>query len=92
MLVMFFDSSDSSMKDKPCSGWSYTAVMEQKEICFHQLIHMNGRIMTRELCTELNIGFNALEMIMPTLEYHKACCRWVQDNRFKILKPMKHDI
>jgi hypothetical protein len=34
-----------------------------------QLIRVNRRIKTRELCTELNIGFNALEMIVATLEY-----------------------
>jgi len=32
-----------------------------------QLICANQQIMTRELCTELNIGFNALEMIVATL-------------------------
>jgi hypothetical protein len=33
--------------------------------------------MTRELCTELNIGFSALETMLATLEYCKACVRWV---------------
>ena len=33
--------------------------------------------MTRELCMELNIGFNALETMVATLEYHKVCTRWV---------------
>ena len=33
--------------------------------------------MTRELCTELNIGFSALETMIAALEYHKVCIRWV---------------
>jgi hypothetical protein len=33
--------------------------------------------MTRELCTELNISFNALETMVATLEYRKVCARWV---------------
>ena len=45
--------------------------------CLNQLIHANRRITTRELCTELNIGFNALEMMVATLEYCKVCARWV---------------
>jgi len=28
-------------------------------------------------CTERNIGFNALEMMVVTLEYHGVCTRWV---------------
>ena len=34
--------------------------------------------MTRELCTELNISFSALETMVAMLEYHKVCTRWVQ--------------
>jgi len=33
--------------------------------------------MTRELCTELNIDFSALETMVATLEYRKVCARWV---------------
>ena len=42
-----------------------------------QLIHVNRWITTRELCTELNIGLNALGMMVATLEYRKVCARWV---------------
>ena len=42
-----------------------------------QLIRANRRITTRELCTELNIGFSALETMVATLEYRKVCARWV---------------
>jgi hypothetical protein len=35
----------------------------------NQLNRSNRWIMTRELCTELNIGFNALEIMVATLEY-----------------------
>jgi len=38
---------------------------------------MNWRITTRELCTELNIGFNALETMVTTFEYCKVCTKWV---------------
>ena len=31
---------------------------------------MNWEIMTRELCTELNINFNALETMVAILEYN----------------------
>jgi len=37
-----------------------------------QLIPANRRITTRELCTELNIGFNALETMVAMLEYRKV--------------------
>ena len=33
--------------------------------------------MTRELCTQLNIGFSALETMVAMLEYCKVCARWV---------------
>jgi len=33
--------------------------------------------MSRELCTELNTSFNALEMMVTMLEYSKVCARWV---------------
>jgi hypothetical protein len=36
------------------------------------------QITSRELCTELHIGFNVLEMMVATLEYRKVCVRWVQ--------------
>ena len=38
---------------------------------------MNQWIMTRELCTELNIGFNTLETMVATLEYCNVCATWV---------------
>jgi histone-lysine N-methyltransferase SETMAR len=44
---------------------------------FDQLIHANRRIMTRELCTELNVSSSGFETILATLEYHKVCARWV---------------
>ena len=33
--------------------------------------------MTREMCMELNIDFNALETMVATLEYRLVCARWV---------------
>jgi len=42
-----------------------------------QLIRANRRITTRELCTELNISFSALETMVEMLVYRKVCARWV---------------
>ena len=75
--VVRFSNGNSDVKDKPCSGWPCTAVTPQNEEHLDQLIRANQWITTRELCTELNIGFNVLEMMMATLEYHKVCTRWV---------------
>ena len=75
--VARFSSGDSDMKDKPCSGRPCTAITPRNEECLDQLIHANQQITTRELCTELNIGFNALEVMVATLEYRKVCTRWV---------------
>ena len=72
-----FSSGDSNMKDKPRSRWPCTAVTPQNEERLDQLIHANRQIMTRELCTELNIDFSALETMAATLEYRKVCARWV---------------
>jgi len=73
--VAHFSSGDSDVKDKPCSGRSCTAVTPRNEERLDQLIRANRRIMTRELCTELNIGFNALETMVAMLEYCKVCAR-----------------
>ena len=52
-----------------------TAVTSQNEECPDQLIHTNQWFMIRELFTEMNIGFNALETMVATLENHKLCAR-----------------
>ena len=75
--VARFSSGYSDVKDKPRSGRPYTAVTPRNEERFDQLIRANRRITTRELCTELNIGCNALEAMVATLEYRKVCTRWV---------------
>ena len=38
---------------------------------------MNQQIMTRELRTQLNIGFSELEKMVATLEYCEVCTRKV---------------
>jgi hypothetical protein len=53
------------------------AVSPRNEERLDQLIYAAWRTTTRELCTELNIGFSALGMMLATLEYHKVCARWV---------------
>ena len=72
---VYFSSGDSNMEDKPYSGWPHTAVMPGNEKHLNQLTCADWRIMTRELCTELNTGINALEMMVETLKYHKICIR-----------------
>ena len=67
--MMCFSSVDISVKDKPCSEHLCTAVTPWNEECLDQLICVNQWIMTRELCTELNIGFSTLETMVATLEY-----------------------
>jgi len=58
---MHFCIGDSNVKDKPCSRQPCITVIPQNEEHLDQLIHANQRITTRELCTELNISFSALE-------------------------------
>jgi hypothetical protein len=67
--VARFSSGDSDVKDKPHFGLPCTTVTPRNKERLNQLICANRWITTRELCTELNIGFNALEMIVATLEY-----------------------
>ena len=56
---------------------SCTGATPRNEERLDQLIRANWRIMNRELCTELNISFNALETMVATLEICKVCARWV---------------
>ena len=73
--VVCFSSGDSNMKDKPCSGHPCTAVTSQNQECLDQIVCMNQWITTKELCMELNIGFNALETMVAVLKYCKVCTR-----------------
>jgi len=75
--VVRFSSGDSDVKDKPRSGRPCTAVTPRNKERLDQLIRANRRITTREMCTELNIGCNALEAMVATLEYRKVCAMWV---------------
>jgi len=74
--VARFSSGDSDVTDKSHAGWPCTAVKSRNEERLDQLIHPNRWITTRELCTELNIGFSALETMVATLEYRKVCAKW----------------
>jgi len=71
--VVHSSSGDSDVKDKLCSRWPCTIVTPQNEERLDQLICKNWKITTRELCTELNNGFNVLEIMVATYEYHKGC-------------------
>ncbi|MEQ5186680.1 hypothetical protein ABN222_19420, partial [Providencia alcalifaciens] len=75
--VVCFSSGGCDMRDKLHSRWTCTAVMVQNEEGLDQLICANPWIMTRELCTDLDIGVSALETMVAMLEYHKVCSRWV---------------
>jgi len=75
--VARFSSGDSDVKGQPLSGQPCTAVTPRNEEHLDQLIRANRWITTRELCTELNIGCNVLDMMVATLEYRKVCARWV---------------
>jgi len=75
--VACFSSGDSDVKDKPRFGRPCTAVTPRNEERLAQLIRTNRRITTWKLCTELNVGCNALETMLATLEYCKLGARWV---------------
>jgi hypothetical protein len=68
--VARFSSGDSDVKDKPRSGWPCTAVTPRNEERLDQLIRANRRITSRELCTELNIGFSALLCYCALCSYY----------------------
>jgi hypothetical protein len=74
--VVRFSSGDSDVRDRPCSERPCTAVGPRNVERLDQLIRANRRIMTRELCTELRVGFNALETKLATLEYREVSARW----------------
>jgi len=75
--VGHFSCGDSDVKDKLCSRQPCTAVTPWNEEHVDQLICANQRITTRELCMELHMSFNLLEMIVATLECCKVCSKWV---------------
>ena len=75
--VVRFSSGDGNMKDKPCSGQPCTAVTPQNAKRLDQLTHVNCQITTKDLGTELNISFSALEMMVATMERHEVYIRWV---------------
>ncbi|KAJ4444840.1 hypothetical protein ANN_06637 [Periplaneta americana] len=52
-----------------------TAVTPRNEERLDQLLRKNRQIATRDLSTELNVGFNALETMLATLGYRKVCAR-----------------
>jgi len=73
--MMHFSSGNNDMTNMPLSRQLYAAVTPQNEECLGHLICTNQWIMTSELCMELNMGFNSLETMTETLEYHKDCTR-----------------
>ena len=75
--VVCFSSGNRNVKDEPHYRQPCTAVAPWNEEYLNQLICMNQQITTRELCKELNNGFNASEKAMTVLGYHKVCSKWV---------------
>ena len=75
--VVHFSSGDSDVGDMPSSEWPCRAVTPWNK----ELISISSPVWTaiirRELYMELNINFNALEMMVTILEYQKVCTRWV---------------
>jgi len=70
--VARFSSGDCDVQYTPRSGWPCTAVASRNDERLDQLIRANGGITTRELYTELNIGFKALDTMVVTLECRKV--------------------
>ena len=60
--------------------------MKSVSISVIVVIRTNWWITTRELCTELNIGFSALVTMVATLEYRKVCARWVHECSYRNIK------
>ena len=77
--MVHFSSGDSDVKDKPCSRQPCTAITPQNEEFLGHLIHMNWQLMTREHSKEMNITFNALEVMVTALEYCEVYTRWVPE-------------
>lgn len=75
--VVSFSSGDSYVRGRPRSCRPCTAVSPRNEERLDQLIYVNQRIMTRELCTELNVGFSMLKTMLATLKYCKVYATWV---------------
>ena len=65
--VVRFSSGDSNVQD--------TAVALRNKERLDQLIRANRRVTAREMYTELNISFNALETMVITLDCRKVCAR-----------------
>jgi hypothetical protein len=76
--MVHFSGDDSDVRDRPSSRWSCTAVNSGNEEHLKKLIHANRWTVIMKLCTELSVGFSALETILATLECHKVCARRAQ--------------
>jgi hypothetical protein len=74
--VVRFSSGDSDVRDRPRSGRHCTAVGPRYVERLDQLTRANRRITTRELSTEMRVGFNGLETMLATLEYLKVSAMW----------------
>lgn len=62
----------TAMSHKSCPEWPCTAadLKKKKEDSHDKLLLKNQRIVTRKLCNELSVSFNALETILVTFGYH----------------------
>ena len=75
LWVVCFSSDDNDMKDSHIPD-SHAQLLHNEEH-LDQLIHTDWQITTRELCIQLNIGFNVLETMVAMLEHCKVCSSWL---------------
>jgi len=75
LWVVHVRIGNNYVKDKPCSRWPNRAVTSHNEKHLDQLIHVNQWIMTRKLCTEMNMSFSILEIMVSKSEYCKVWAR-----------------
>lgn len=58
-------------------GPSSNRVLEESSITKTKILFPWEKLISGDKCTELNIGFNALETTVAMLEYHQVRARWV---------------
>ena len=74
-VVVCFNSGNNDVKHKLCSGSPCTAATSQNSVSISS--PTDHQITIRELCTEMNSRFSALEMMVEVLECHKVCTKRV---------------
>jgi hypothetical protein len=86
-LLNIYSDQAVDVTERPHSRLFCTAVRSRNEEHLDQSIHANWWNTTRELCMELNVRFNMLEVTLPTLESFKVCARWIMDTHTGTQRP-----